>query len=486
MTETTGAESPIQLVRPFIGGAWVDGEGGETVVRDKFSDRPATRVCDCSVEQVAEAVRLAADGWRRIRLPLSARQQILFRASRLVEERRDELLAAVAADTGFVAADVVKEVDRTRETLLLCAEEARRLAGEVVPIQSVPGREHSIAYTRLDPLGLVCAITPFNSPLNTVVHKIGPAIAAGNGVIIKPAAQTPRSADALVRLLLDAGLPPELITTVYGSGRVIGQALAEDPHIAYYAFTGSTSVGERIHRAAGMRRTQLEMGSLASTIICADAALKRASATVVGAGLVRKSGQVCTSVQRLYVEACAIDAVLGHIADAVAKLTAGDPRSAATAVGPLISPADAVRVASWIDEAVSDGSELIAGGRRHGNVVEPTVLAHNPAGTRIMQNEVFGPVLLVQPFTDLDEAIGDANATPYGLASGIFTSNIGVALDAADKLQTGSVYINESSSSRVDLMPFQGMKASGFGGAEGPRYAVRDMSQERVVSFTRP
>jgi len=403
-----------------------------------------------------------------------------------VDERRDELLAAVAADTGFVAADVVKEVDRARETLLLCAEEARRLVGEVVPIQSVPGRERSIAYTRLDPLGLVCAITPFNSPLNTVVHKVGPAIAAGNGVILKPAAQTPRSADALVRLLIDAGLPPELITTVYGSGRLIGQALAENPLISFYAFTGSTAVGESIHRAAGMRRTQLEMGSLASTIICADADLERATTTVVGAGLVRKSGQVCTSVQRLYVEARAVDVVLAHIAEQVATLNAGDPREASTTVGPLISAADAVRVESWINEAVNDGSELVVGGGRHGNVIEPTVLAHNPRDTRIMQNEVFGPVLLVQPFTDLDEAINEANSTPYGLASGIFTSNIGVALDAADRLQTGSVYVNDSSSSRVDLMPFLGMKASGFGGAEGPRYAVRDMSQERVVSLTRP
>lgn len=478
--------SEMPLVRPFVSGEWVDGDAETVTVLDKFSDAPVASVETSSAGQARDAVGAAVAGWKAERLPQSERQRVLFRAAELVRERCAELMAAVAADTGFVDADVVKEVDRAADTLLLCAEEARRLAGDVVPVQAVAGKEGSVAYTRLDPLGVVCAITPFNSPLNTVVHKIGPAIAAGNGVIVKPADQTPRSMDLLLRVLLDAGLPPRLVTALYGPGSVVGQALIEDPRIAYYAFTGSTAVGERIHASAGLRRTQLEMGSIASTIICADADLARATDVVLGAGLLRKSGQVCTSVQRLYVEAPAVDSVLERLVGAVKPLVAGDPRAPETAVGPLISPGDAVRVKSWIDEAVADGAELVAGGGREGNVVEPTVLTRTPADTRIMQHEVFGPVVLVQPFERLDDAIAEANATPYGLASGIFTSNIGTALDAADRLQTGAVYINESSSSRVDVMPFQGMKASGFGGAEGPRYAVRDMSQERLVAFSRP
>lgn len=481
----TTVPEPV-LVRPFLAGEFVDGDGEPQVVTDKFDDRPLTTVQSSSRAQVERAVAAAQAAFERIRLPQSRRGQILDRAADLVLERAAELEVAVAADTGFVHADVAKEVVRTAETLRLCAEEARRIAGELVPLAGVLGQEHRLAFTRLDPLGVVCAITPFNAPLNTLAHKVGPALAAGNAVVVKPAAQTPRCADAMVRILVDAGLPPELITTVYGGGSTVGQWLLEDPRPAYYAFTGSTRVGEHIHRTVGMRRTQLEMGSLASTIICADADLERAARAAVAAGVLRKSGQVCTSVQRLYVHADVIGEVRATIADALRDLRAGDPRDPGVAVGPLISPDDAVRVKAWVDQAVEAGADLVAGGGRTGNVVEPTVLVDTPHDATVMQNEVFGPVMLLQPFTSLDAAIDDANATPYGLAAGIFTSDIGAALDAADKLQAGAVHINETSSSRVDVMPFAGIKASGFGGAEGPRYAVRDMSHERTITLARP
>jgi len=476
----------LPLVQPFIDGDWVTGDGPEDVVPDKFTDAPATRVASSDRAQVTRALDAAERAFAAQRLPQSGRAAILDRAAELVRERAAELRAAVAIDTGFAAGDVAAEVTRTAATLRMCAEEARRLAGEVIPLAGVPGQEHRFGFTRLDPLGVVCAITPFNSPMNTLMHKVGPAIAAGNAVVVKPAAQTPRSTDAILRVLLDAGLPPGLITTLYGAGETVGQWLLEDSRPAYYAFTGSTRVGQHIHATVGMRRTQLEMGSLASTIVCADADLERAAKAAVAAGVLRKSGQVCTSVQRLYVHADVIDEVGQAMARALKTVTAGDPRDAATTVGPLISPQDAERVKSWIDQAVDGGAEFVAGGGRTGNVVEPTVLARTPLESTIMQQELFGPVVLMRPFTDLDDAIAEANATPYGLASGIFTSNIGVALDAADKLQTGSVHINETSSSRVDVMPFVGIKGSGFGGAEGPRYAVRDMSQERTVTISRP
>lgn len=475
-----------QTIRPFIGGQWVDGDGEEQVVADKFSDAPATHVSSSSREQVGLAVTGAVHAAETIRLPQSRRSAILTAAAELVRERAAELREAVAVDTGFASGDVAAEVNRTAETLQMCAEEAKRLAGEVVPLAGVVGQEHRFSYTRFDPLGVVCAITPFNSPMNTLVHKVGPAIAAGNSVVVKPATQTPRSADAIVRVLVDAGLPPELVTTVYGTGSTVGQWLLEDPRPAYYAFTGSTRVGRHIHATVGMRRTQLEMGSLASTIVCADGDLQRAAKAAVAAGVLRKSGQVCTSVQRLYVEASVADEVSTLMTLALKDVATGDPSDPATTVGPLISPQDAERVKSWIDDAVAAGADVVAGGGRAGNVIEPTVLAGTPLDARIMQNEVFGPVVLLRPFTDLDEAIAEANATPYGLASGVFTSDIGKAFDAIDKLKTGSVHINETSSSRVDVMPFAGMKESGFGGAEGPRYAIKDMSQERTITISRP
>ncbi|MCL2730942.1 MAG: aldehyde dehydrogenase family protein [Actinomycetia bacterium] len=476
----------LPLVRPFTDGDWADGDAGEQVVADKFTDEPATRVSASGRAQVSEALAAAQRAFEDCRLPQSRRAAILARAGELVTERAAELRAAVAADTGFAAGDVAREVQRTAETLQMCAEEARRLAGEIVPLGGVTGQEHRFGYTRLDPLGVVCAITPFNSPMNTLVHKAGPALAAGNAVVVKPAGQTPRCADALVRVLVDAGLPPGLITTLYGGGATTGQYLLEDPRPAYYAFTGSTRVGRHIHATVGMRRTQLEMGSLSSTIICADADLARAAKAAVAAGVLRKSGQVCTSVQRLYVDARVLEDVRTLMKDALARVGTGDPADPATAVGPLISPGDAARVKSWIDDAVAGGAELVAGGERTRNVVEPTVLASAPADAAIMQDEVFGPVIVLRPFTELDDAITEANATPYGLAAGIFTSDIGTALDAADRLHAGSVHVNETSSSRVDVMPFAGMKASGFGGPEGPRYAIRDMSQERTITVSRP
>ena len=468
-------------VRPFLAGDWADGDGGREVVLDKYSDQPATIVMTSGHGQVDAAVAGVAEEAARTRLGQHDRYRILAAAAKLVAERREALIEALAVDTGFVTADVSKEVDRTRDTLLLSAEEARRLAGHMVPLAGAEGQDGRLAYTRLDPLGVVCAITPFNSPLNTVAHKIGPAIAAGNGVVLKPASQTPRSADLLLRILLDAGLPPRMISVVYGSGATVGQWLAENPRISFYAFTGSTRVGEQLHRTVGLRRTQLEMGSLASTIICADADLQRSSRLALNAAF-RKAGQVCTSVQRLYVHRNVITEVSQLIADGLRGMPVGDPRGEGAFVGPLISPKDAVRVAQWVEEAVDLGAELVAGGTRTGNVVAPTVLRNVPAEAKAMRQEVFGPVVLLRPFDELGEALDDANNTPYGLAAGIFTRDIGTALDAADRLRVGSVHINETSSSRIDLMPFAGVKGSGFGGAEGPRYEIgRASCRERVL-----
>jgi acyl-CoA reductase-like NAD-dependent aldehyde dehydrogenase len=477
------SQTGVAAVRPFIDGDWQDGED-EQVVPDKFTGEPATAVGIPSRKQVEQAVGAVSAAQSTSRLTPHERYEILARASALLRERRAELISTIVADSGFTVSDAAREVDRATETLLISGEEGKRLAGEMVPLDGAPGVRDRIGFTTRHPLGVVCAITPFNSPLNTVAHKVGPALAAGNGVVLKPASQTPRTAAALLSVLLDAGLPPGLISVLYGDGHTVGQWLAEDERIAFYAFTGSTGVGEHLHSTVKMRRTQLEMGSLSSTIVCADADLRRCVELVTNAAF-RKAGQVCTSVQRLYVERDAIDEVGALLAGTLAERAVGDPTRAETFVGPVISTKDAKRVSSWVDEAVTGGARVISGGSREGNVVAPTVLCDVTADMTVMCREIFGPVVVLRPFEDLDTAIDEANNTPYGLAAGIFTRDISRALTAAQRLQMGSVHINETSSSRVDLMPYSGAKASGRG-TEGPRYAIREMTEERLVTIGHP
>lgn len=472
----------MAVAKLFLDGDWVDGESTATVP-DKYTGDPVATVHRASRDQVATATRAVAAAQRADRLTPYERFEVLARASRLVTERRAELVSVVVADSGFTVTDAGREVDRTAQTLLLCAEEAKRVHGEMVPLDGAPGVRGRLAFTTRHPLGVVCAITPFNSPLNTVAHKVGPAVAAGNGIVLKPATYTPMTADALVHVLLDAGLPPGLVSLLHGGGGSVGQWLLEDEVPAFYAFTGSTEVGRRIRATVGLRRSQLELGSLSSTIVCDDADLADAVGKVVPAAY-RKAGQVCTSVQRLYVDR----RVLADTVDAlVAELkgrAAGDPRLPDTFVGPVISAGEADRVHGWVGDAVDAGARVVSGGGRDGAVVEPTVLVDVDPAMSVMCAEIFGPVLVVRPFDTLDEAVGEVNDTPYGLAAGIFTRDLDRALTAAAELRMGSVHVNETSSSRVDLMPYTGVKDSGMG-REGPRYAIEEMTEERLVTIGR-
>ena len=470
-------------IRPFFAGDWRDG-ATESVIRDKFTDQPVTRVQEPDARLTQLALRELADAQADSTWDAYSRFSVLARASALLADQRDDFIQMIMTDTGFTRADSAREVDRAVQTLLLCGEEAKRLAGEMVPLQGAPGGGGRLAFTLYRPLGVVCAITPFNSPLNTVVHKVGPALAAGNAVALKPASQTPVTADGLVRLLLEAGLPGALISLLPGSGGTVGQWLLDSPIPACYAFTGSNPVGEKVRQAAGLRRAQLELGSISSTIICADAHLDRCVPLCANAAF-RKAGQVCTSVQRLYVDQAVAQEVQALLAAHLRDKKAGDPAAPDTFIGPLISPADAVRVDSWISAATGGGATVISGGVKNGNVIAPTVLAQVSTDMQVMQSEVFGPVVMIRPFTDLHEAIAEINDTPYGLAAGIFTDSLDDALTAAQQLRMGSVHINETSSSRVDLMPYTGVKASGIG-REGPHYAIREMSEECLITIGRP
>jgi succinate-semialdehyde dehydrogenase/glutarate-semialdehyde dehydrogenase len=478
VTETNAEAKAYPLL---LGGAWVAGEGEPLTVLDKYRLVPFATVNAASAAQAAAMIDSAHAAFRRGAPSAYERGMILERAAGLVEARRADFVATMQGEAGFTATDAGGEVTRCIQTLRLSGEEARRLSGEVIPFEGAPQQAGRLAFTLRVPLGVVVAITPFNSPLNTVAHKIGPAFAAGNAVVLKPSTNTPVTACKLAEALLDAGMPPGFLSIAHGRGDVANYLL-DDQRVRFFAFTGSTEVGRGIQRSAGLRRTQMELGSIAFTIVCDDADLGRALPKIINAGY-RKAGQVCTSVQILLVHERIMKEVETRLAEMVRGLKYGDPCDAETVVGPLISEKEASRVDAWIEEAVSKGAKRLAGGPRQGAVVPPALLTDIGADMRVGCCEIFGPVVCLAPFATLDEAIDRVNATPFGLATGIFTNRLLDALQAARRLEVGGVHINETSSSRVDMMPYGGSKDSGFG-REGPRYAVHEMTEERIVTIS--
>lgn len=465
----------------LIDGQWIAGAGPRVSVVDKYKLQPCATITTADAAQVQRAVDVAHAAFRAGAPVAYERGAVLDRAAQLLEARAAEFVRTMQLEAGFTQSDAMGEVRRCVQTLKLSSEEARRLAGDVIPLAGAPGAAGRLAFTLRVPLGVVAAITPFNSPLNTVTHKVAPAFAAGNAVILKPSTHTPLTACLLAEVLLEAGLPKGFLSVLHGSAEVVG-LLQADERVRFFAFTGSTEVGRKIQQAAGLRRTQMELGSIACTILCDDARLDAALPKIVNAGY-RKAGQVCTSVQLLLVHESLQAEVEQRLAEMVQALSYGDPQDPKTFVGPVISEDAAIRIEQWIDEAMGKGAKRLAGGARQGAVVPPTLLTSISNTMRVGCNEIFGPVVCIVHFKTLAEAIARVNATPFGLATGLFTNRLGDALAAAQQLEVGGVHINETSSSRVDLMPYGGSKDSGFG-REGPHYAVHEMTEERIVTFT--
>jgi succinate-semialdehyde dehydrogenase/glutarate-semialdehyde dehydrogenase len=465
----------------LINGEWVAGDGTESVL-DKYTGEPFGEMAVASPEQVEAAISGVSTGFETAQLSPFDRFRILSSTADIVKSRSEALVKTMIKETGFLKTDCENEVRRTVQTLILCAEEAKRITGEMIPMEATPGLRNRMGFTIRMPLGVVCAITPFNSPLNTVAHKIGPALAAGNSTILKPATYTPFSSVHLCEALLEAGLPPSLLALIHGPGSKIGRALLADQRVDFYTFTGSTSVGLEVQKAARLRGTQLELGSIASTILCHDANLDIALPKLVAASF-RKAGQVCTSTQRILVDRRIADEFLHRFVSAAQAIKFGDPSDPKTTVGPMISLGEAQRAESWVSEAVDQGAELLSGGDLHGSVMEPTILHNVNNNMRVVSEEIFAPVVSVIEYDDFKEALDRANGTSYGLAAGVFTSNLHTAFDAARQLRFGGIHINETSSSRVDVMPFGGVKDSGYG-HEGPYYAIREMSEERLVTVS--
>ncbi len=465
----------------LINGRWTAGAGETITVLDKYKLTPFTSFASATLAQVTHTIDTAQAAFRAgVPTPYD-RGAVLDRAAILLEQRREDFVHAMQAEAGFTQSDANGEVTRAIQTLKISGEEARRLTGDVIPISGAPRQAGRLAFTLRVPLGVVLAVTPFNSPLNTVTHKVAPAIASGNAVVLKPASATPITALLLCEVLVEAGVAPGFLSLVHTKGEIT-DAMLTDERLRFFAFTGSTEVGRTIQRAAGLRRTQMELGSIAFTILCDDADLGKALPKVAGAGY-RKAGQVCTSVQMLLVHRSILDDVTQRLTGMVKALKFGDPNDPATEVGPLISEKEAIRIEGWIEEAVSTGATRLVGGARAGAVVPPTLLTGVDPSMRVGCCEIFGPVVCILPFDTLDEAIARVNATPYGLASGIFTNRLLDALKAAEQLEVGGVHINETSSSRVDLMPYGGSKDSGFG-REGPYYTVHEMTEERVITIS--
>lgn len=474
--------SGVRKAKLLIDGRWVDGEAGPVAVLDKFSGEQIGSLQGASREQVDAAVAAAQRSFLATVLDPYERYRLLSRTADLIAANAEELTATIIAESGVPWKDSSNEVNRTVETFRVSAEEAKRLVGEVVPIQGASGQAGRMAITIRAPRGVVGAITSFNSPLNMVAHKVAPALAAGNAVVFKPPEATPLSATRLFELMLEAGLPPSHLNLVHGPGSTVGRQLVEHAGIDFFSFTGSTPVGKQIRQARGLRPVALELGSIAATIVCADADLERAAMRCAQSGF-RRQGQACTSTQRLFIERSALDVFLPLLLRETRALKVGDPRDHATDIGPMISEAEAIRAESWVAEAVGQGANLIQGGTRRGAILEPTILTDARTDMRVLCEEIFAPVLSVIPFDSFDEAVEAVNATEFGLAAGLFTRDLRRAFEGARRLHVGVVHVNDASSSRVDLMPFAGVKDSGVG-AEGPKYAMREMTEERLVTIT--
>jgi acyl-CoA reductase-like NAD-dependent aldehyde dehydrogenase len=465
---------------------WIGGEAVRTGdvlnVRIPFDGSVAGSVYQASQEQVDAAISVAQKAFPVMRsMSRHERSSILYKAHALLSERREEMARAISSESGKPIREARGEVDRGLFTLLFSAEEAHRLHGEEVPMDAHPGGKGKTGIAVREPLGVIAAITPFNFPLNLSLHKIGPAIAAGNTVVHKPASATPISAILLAQIFQDAGLPAGALNVITGPGGQIGDALTFDPRIAMITFTGSPDVGTRIRNLAGMKRVTLELGSNSAVIIEPDADLDKAVPKCV-AGAFAHSGQVCISIQRIFAHEAIRNEFAERVATAAAKLRIGHPKEEETDVSSLINENEAKRVESWIEEARKGGAKVIAGGNRRGATVEPSVLTDVPANANLSAKEAFGPVVGINSYKTLDEAIALVNASDYGLQAGMYTRDLDKAFRAAREVHVGGFHINEIPAFRVDQMPYGGVKLSGSG-REGPRYAIEEMTELKLITW---
>ena len=453
--------APVEVVNPY---------NGETI----------GEIAAASERNVENVLAAAAAAVKRMRsLSAHERADLLEKAARKCDEATEYLAGLVVAEQGKTITEARGEAGRMGSLLRYCAGEARRIEGEVLPLDGSPGGEGRLGFTLRQPAGVVAAITPFNYPLLLVAHKVGPALAAGNPVVVKPASYTPLSAFAFMSLLLDVGFPEGAVQCIAGPGPTVGARLCTDERIRVVSFTGSAEVGRGITKIAGVKRLLLELGANCPVVVLPDADFDLAAEATAKAGTVN-AGQVCISAQRVLVDRRSYAKFLDTLGDRFSAISAGDPTDENTQMGPMISPDEADRVRRVIADAASQGAKVTVGGEVNGALHQATVVADVPSDTRLFSDELFGPAVGVTPVDSVEEAIALCNRTSYGLGAGVFTRDITTALRFAREVDAGNVHINWGPLWRVDPMPYGGLKGSGIG-KEGPKYAIEEMTESKTV-----
>ena len=472
----------MDLTPMLVGGSWISAKAG--VSEDVTSPYDGSVVGTVpvagpdDVEAALAAAEAGAARWRRT--PAHERMRILLRAAQLADDRAGEIARMISSEVGKTITEATGEASRSGEIIRLAAFEGTQLYGDTLPLDANRGTgPDKIGFTLRQPCGVVVAISPFNYPALLVLHKLAPALAAGNAVVLKPARTTPLTALALAACFVDAGLPEGVLSVLPGPGGELGDLLVADPRVRKISFTGSTAIGERITRRAGVKKLSLELGASCPVIVLPDADLDLASSAVATGGYVN-AGQVCISVQRVIAHPAVSGDFLDALVPKVEAIRVGDPSAPETGMGTLISTSEAERVRQSIAAASASGARVLTGGERDGSMVAPTVVADVDPYSPFAQKELFGPAVAVSTAADWDSAITQANGTAYGLAAGIFTSDVAGAVRAIREIDAGSIHINWTPLWRADLMPYGGLKESGIG-KEGPRSAVEEMTEVKTV-----
>ncbi len=468
-------------MKMLLADQWVDRE--KTIeVRDPYDDS----VIDTVPAATAEDVETALEAAHRARvtargLSTYERSQILLETAAIVADNLDDFAETIAREGSKTIREARGEARRCVNTLTIAGEEAKRLLGETIPFDSFPGGERRRGHFERVPIGVVLAITPFNDPLNLVAHKLGPAIAAGNTVILKPATVTPLSALKLTEAFMEAGLPTGVLQCITGHGAILGDALVSDPRVRMVSFTGGVEAGERIVSKAGLKKIGMELGSNSPVVVWKDADIEWAAETCVS-GAFWAAGQNCIGVQRIYIHREVYDNFKKLFVERTRAYRIGDKMDETTDMGPMINEGEAKRVERWVAEAVEKGATVLAGGSREHALMQPTVLENVPKNATIHHDEVFGPAVNLYPVDDLDEAIQEANSVDYGLHAAGFSRDVEICHRLIEGLDAGSVLINDSTDYRLDSMPFGGVKKSGLG-REGIRFSLAEMTEPKVVCW---
>lgn len=474
-------QTQVRTEKMLLAGEWVGTEKTFDVYNPQNNQLLATVPLASKADMLKAIERAEAAFTRMQNWPTHERIRILNQAATYMKDHFEDYAKTIASEGSKTITEARGEVNRTIQTLTISAEEARRINGETINFDQNEGSDNRVGYHYRFPIGVVGAITPFNDPLNLVAHKVGPAIASGNAIVVKPASVTPLSALLLADAFTAAGLPEGMLSVITGSGREVGETLVTHPAVKMVSFTGGLDAGEKIAHQAGLKKVNMELGSNSPVIVLNDANLHDAVKSCVS-GAFSAAGQNCIGVQRIYVEKDSYAKFLEAFVERTKELNVGDKMSNFTDVGPMIKEQEAMRVESWVNEALFAGATLQTGGKRDEAVYQPTVLTEVPANAKIAQEEIFGPVVLIYPINDLAQAVDLSNSVNYGLQAGIFTSNIEKAFYTIKNLHVGGVMVNDSSDYRIDAMPFGGVKGSGLG-REGVRDAIEAMTEPKVVMF---